>query len=99
MKKTVSAVLTAGALVFALSLPTAAQNAAQNQDNVKLQPVRMQGKMERHPEIQAAIRHLREAKMNLEKANHDFGGHRVKALEHVNQALEECNDALKFDNK
>jgi hypothetical protein len=95
MKKTFCAVLTAGALVFALSLPTAAQN----KDNVKLQPVRMQAKMERHPEIQAAIRHLREAKMNLEHAAHDFGGHRVKALEHVNQALEECNDALNFDKK
>ena len=99
MKKTVCAILTAGALVFALSLPTAAQNAAQNQDNVKLQPVRMQAKMGRHPEIQAAIRHLREAKMNLEHAAHDFGGHRAKVLEHVNQALEECNDALNFDRK
>lgn len=95
MKKTVCAVLTAGALVFALSLPTAAQN----QDNVKLERVRMGEKMERHPEIHAAIRHLREAKMNLEKANHDFGGHRVKALEHVNEALEECERALNFDKK
>ena len=95
MKKTVCAVFTAGALVFALSLPTAAQN----KDNVKLQPVRMDEKMERHPEIVAAIEHLREAKRNLESARHDFGGHRVKALEHVNEALEECNQALNFDRK
>jgi hypothetical protein len=99
MKKTVCAVLTAGALVLALSLPTAAQNGAQNQDNVKLQPVRMDERMERHPEIVAAIEHLREAKRNLELAKHDFGGHRGKALEHVNQALEECDRALHFDRK
>lgn len=95
MKKTVCAVLTAGALVFSLSLPTAAQN----KDNVKLQPVRMDERPERHPEIQAAIHHLREAKRNLEHANRDFGGHRVKALEHVNEALEECNQALNADRR
>jgi predicted RNA-binding Zn ribbon-like protein len=95
MKKTVSALLTAVALLLALSLPTAAQN----QDNVKLQRVRMDRPMEKHPEIHAAIRHLREAKQNLEHAAHDFGGHRAKALEHVNQALEECEAALNFDRK
>jgi hypothetical protein len=95
MKKTVCAVLTAGALVFTLSLPTAAQN----QDKVKLERVQMGEKMERHPEIHAAIHHLREAKMNLEKASHDFGGHRAKALGHVNEALEECERALNFDKK
>jgi len=95
MKKTVCAVLTAGALVFAMSLPTAAQN----KDNVKLQTVRMDERMERHPEIDAAIEHLREAKRNLEIARHDFGGHRAKALEHVNHALEECDRALHFDRK
>ena len=95
MKKTVCAVLTAGALVFSVSLPTAAQN----KDNVKLHPVRMDERMERHPEIDAAIHHLREAKRNLENARRDFGGHRVKALEHVNEALEECNQALNADRK
>lgn len=95
MKKSVCAVLTAGALLFALSLPTVAQK----QDNVKLQRVRMDKPMEKHPEIRAAIGHLREAKQNLEHAAHDFGGHRAKALEHVNQALEECEAALNFDRK
>ncbi|MGD1154259.1 MAG: hypothetical protein ABSA41_00335 [Terriglobia bacterium] len=52
---------------------------------------------ERHPEIRAAIRNLEEAKGHLEAGAHDFGGHRVKALEHTNKALEECREALKFD--
>ena len=52
---------------------------------------------ERHPEIRAAMRHLEQAKEALEKSQHDFKGHRVKALEHTNQALEECRKALEAD--
>jgi len=95
MKKTVCAILTAGALTFAMSLPSAAQD----KDTVKLKRVQMGEHKEAHPEIHAAMEHLREAKNNLEHANHDFGGHRVKAIEHVNQALAECEQALNFDKK
>ncbi len=35
---------------------------------------------ERYPEIHKAIHKLKAAKEDLEKANHDFGGHRVKAI-------------------
>jgi hypothetical protein len=52
---------------------------------------------ERHPEILAAIRALENAKGHLESAAHDFHGHRVKAIGHVNQALDECNKALESD--
>jgi hypothetical protein len=95
MKKTVCAILTAGALTFAMSLPSAAQD----KDTVKLKRVQMGEHKEAHPEMHAAIEHLREAKSNLERANHDFGGHRAKALGHVNEALEECERALSFDKK
>ncbi len=54
-------------------------------------------RQERHPEIHAAIRNLEEARSHLEAAAHDFGGHRVKAIEHTNKALEECREALRFD--
>ncbi len=54
---------------------------------------------EAHPNIQAAIKALENAKRQLQTAAHDFGGHRVKALEHVNQALEECRAALRADVK
>ena len=47
-----------------------------------------------HPRIDAAIRHLEEAKHELEAAPEEFHGHRVKAIEHVNQALGECRRAL-----
>jgi hypothetical protein len=94
MKKTIYAVLTAGALACAMSMPAVAQD---KDDKMKMGE--KHEKMERHPEIQAAIRHLQQAKNNLEHANHDFGGHRVKAIEHVNQALEELNQALNYDKK
>ena len=54
---------------------------------------------EPHPEINAALTHLEQAKANLERGAHDFGGHRVKALEHTNQAIAECNQALRYDHK
>jgi hypothetical protein len=62
-------------------------------------PARAGAPPEKHPEIRAAIKHLEMAKDNLQKAAHDFGGHRVKALEHTNQALEECHKALESDEK
>ena len=47
-----------------------------------------------HPRIEAAIRHLEEAKHELEAAPEEFHGHRAKAIEHVNQALNEAHKAL-----
>lgn len=93
MKRAICAILTAGALTFAMSLPAAAQDKT---DKMKAEKHEM---MEEHPAINAAIKHLREAKNALEHANHDFGGHRAKALAHVNEALAECEQALNFDKK
>lgn len=52
---------------------------------------------ERHPEIRAAIRALQRAKRHLQEAAHDFGGHRVEALEAVNKAIEQLKLALQYD--
>ena len=49
---------------------------------------------QQHPRIEAAIHHLEEAKRELEAAPEEFHGHRVKAIGHVNQALDECHRAL-----
>jgi hypothetical protein len=93
MKK-LTVVFTAIALAASMSLPAAAQE----KNAPKVKRVQM-GAKEQHPEIGAAITHLREAKQNLEHAAHDFGGHRVNALKHVNEALEECRLALATDKK
>ncbi len=95
MRNKLYAVFAAAALACTISLPAAAQPL----DTAKLKRVQMAEKKEHHPEIAAAMTHLREAKQNLEHAAHDFGGHRSNALKHVNEALEECRLALEFDKK
>lgn len=95
MKKTI-AILSAMAVACAISLPAAAQ---QHESTAKIKRVQMKKEKEEHPEIASAMMHLKEAKQNLEHAAHDFGGHRVTALKHINEALEECRQALEFDKK
>ena len=82
-------------LIMAVGLVCSAgvsMNVAKGEDAPTTQP-----KHERHPEIRQAIRHLEEAKKNLEKGAHDFQGHRVAALKATETALEECRAALKAD--
>lgn len=45
---------------------------------------------ERHPHIDEALESMRAAKRHLETADHDFDGHRVKAIEHLNAAIHEA---------
>ena len=45
---------------------------------------------ERHPHIDEALEAMRNAKHHLESAEHDFDGHRMKAIEHLNQAIHEA---------
>jgi hypothetical protein len=49
----------------------------------------------RHPHMHHALRELREARTELKEASHDFGGHRVKALEAVDAAIKQIDTALK----
>lgn len=52
---------------------------------------------EPHPEIREALGALRRAKMHMEHAAHDFGGHRVDALKATDAAIEQLELCLKFD--
>jgi uncharacterized membrane protein YqiK len=54
---------------------------------------------EKQPHMHEAHKHLEQAKASLEKAEADKGGHRVKAIELVNQALAEVKAGIEFDNK
>ena len=49
---------------------------------------------ERHPHIDEALEHMRAAKHELETAEHDFDGHRVKSLEHLNASIHEAEICL-----
>jgi hypothetical protein len=49
---------------------------------------------EHHPEMHKAMRKLRGAKADLEKASHDYAGHRVAAIKLIDQAIEEIKAGL-----
>ena len=52
---------------------------------------------ERHPNIRRAMEALRAARNDLEHADHDFGGHRVEAMQAIDRAIEQLQVALRFD--
>lgn len=54
---------------------------------------------EQHPEINGAIRALERAKLHLQRAAHDFGGHRVEAIQAIDAALAQLRQALQYDKK
>jgi hypothetical protein len=51
-------------------------------------------KLDDYPNMRQALHDLRTAKESLRNAEPRFHGHRDKALDHVNQAIQECEDAL-----
>ena len=51
------------------------------------------------PHMIAALDALKKAKMELEVAEHNKGGHRVKALELVNHALEQTRLGIEAGEK
>ena len=52
---------------------------------------------EHHPAIRRAIGALEAARSDLQHANHDFGGHRVAAMDAIDRALEQLRLALQYD--
>ena len=54
---------------------------------------------EPQPHMKAALESLRAAKESLERATADKGGHRVKAIEKVNEAINQVEKGIEFDNK
>ena len=53
---------------------------------------------ERHPVIRESMEKIESARHDLaDYADRDFGGHRAKAVEHLNQALKELHMALDYD--
>jgi hypothetical protein len=49
---------------------------------------------ERHPHIDEALESMRSARHHLESAEHDFQGHRAKAIEHLDRAIHEAEICL-----
>ena len=51
------------------------------------------------PHMRAAVEHLRAARAELMKAEHDKGGWRVKALRNVDQAIADTERGMRFDRR
>jgi hypothetical protein len=50
----------------------------------------------RHPQIMAALQALGRAKMHLQEAAHDFGGHRVDAIRAIDEADRQLRICLQY---
>jgi len=50
----------------------------------------------RQPHMQAALKHLREARASLEKATPNKGGHRERAIDLINQAIAQVEEGERF---
>jgi hypothetical protein len=51
------------------------------------------------PHMQAALEHLRLARVELEKADRDKGGHREAAVKLTNDAIVEVERGIKYDRR
>jgi hypothetical protein len=58
---------------------------------------KMHQELREHPRIARSIVELHETKAYLEKAPHDFGGHRVEAIKSVDESIKQLKEALKYD--
>ncbi|HET6969871.1 MAG TPA: hypothetical protein VFH92_01990 [Phenylobacterium sp.] len=51
------------------------------------------------PHMQAALGALQTARSKLQEAVADKGGHRVKALKEINEAIDEVKAGIEFDRR
>jgi hypothetical protein len=51
------------------------------------------------PHMQAALSALQTARSELQEAVADKGGHRVKAIKEVNEAIDEVKAGIEFDRR
>lgn len=54
---------------------------------------------EQHPHIRVTLRDLQHAERQLQQAAHDYGGHRIKAMELIRQAQAELREGLTYDRQ
>ena len=92
MKKTgVLTLLIMATLLFTLAFPAAAAGPKAPAPPVPGAPAMAPAPVPPpHPEIHEALEAMRNATHHLEGAAHDFDGHRVKAIEHLDQAIHEA---------
>lgn len=77
-------------LLFTLAFPAAAAGPKAPAPPVPAAPAVAPTPEPPHPQIKDALEAMRTAKRHLEGAAHAFDGHRVKAIEHLDQAIREA---------
>jgi hypothetical protein len=97
MKHWFLATLAVVALAFALALPAAAPAAPATPKPHPAAAAAPAPAPEPHPEIREAIASLQHAREHLDHAAHDFGGHRVDAIQAIDQAIAQLRICLKYD--
>jgi hypothetical protein len=88
----------AASSAFASPIPVS-QGVAVPKRPVPAQTAAARARREPHPEIRKAITALERAKAAMQHASHDFGGHRVAALEACDRAIEQLRLALQYDKR
>jgi hypothetical protein len=51
------------------------------------------------PNMEAAMQQLRAAQASLQNASSDKGGHRVRAMQLIDQAMREVEEGMRYDNR
>ena len=50
-----------------------------------------------HPQIEAALGALRDARAHLQEAKHDFHGHRADAIRTIDEAIRQLKICMQYD--
>ena len=83
LKSSLAATALAACLAASLVTPSFAQESYKQE-------------LKEHPRIVIAIRELEAAIAYMEKAPHDFGGHKAKAIADSRAAIVQLKEAIKF---
>ncbi|HEY9765905.1 MAG TPA: hypothetical protein V6C82_06050 [Chroococcales cyanobacterium] len=62
-------------------------------------PAIERARTERPVEMRRALKALKRSRRDLERAPHDYGGHRAKAIALIDQAIAEIEAGLKLEKK
>ena len=87
--------LALGAIIAVLGSATAYGVFAQTPPHTPVPPAHHD--KEPHPEMMRAKAQLQAAKASLQKAAHDYSGHRVKAIKAVDEAIKEIDLGIASD--
>jgi hypothetical protein len=91
--KVIAGIGTALLLALPVTLPAAGPSGQGDANTVAQQNAKNE------PRMAEALQHLAAAKKALEAGSQQHGGHRVKALDHVNQAISETEQAVAYWNQ